>query len=100
MPVRVVDELLGGMADADFVMNLDALGGHRCLELREHAAMVLARILDHRLGLDIVADFRRPRDREDVELGSVFRREFERRVEGFAAGHRAVIELQDEGSDG
>src|SRR6267378_1589811 len=38
MPVRVVDQLLGGMADADFVMNLDTLRGHRCLELSQHAA--------------------------------------------------------------
>ena len=93
--VRVVDDLLGGMSDADLEVGLDAPPRDRGLQLGQHAVVILPRIFDHRLGLDVVPHLRRPRDREHVELSAVLFGQLKRRLECLAARRGTVVADQN-----
>src|SRR4029077_7368555 len=55
------------------------------------ASVVAPRVLDHRLGLDIVTDLRRPAYREYVQFGAVRGCKFERGLKRLLSGFRPIV---------
>ncbi len=77
MSVGVVNDLLCGMADRDLEVRLDPFRRDRRLQLGQQTPMIATRVLDHRLGLDVVSDLGRPAHREHVQFSAVSRSQFD-----------------------
>jgi hypothetical protein len=93
--VRVIDDLLRRMSDADLEMRLDAPRRCRGLQLRKQAAMVPARILDDRFALDVIADFGRSAYGQYEKFGTVLRGKVACGGEGLFRRFRAVVANED-----